>query len=187
MLKKWPAVTMGVLSAFLAAGCQSLGGSGSAGAAANPELMPKACTGNLMRRYALFGLPPTAPGAQRKANKSQPLQYATSHPVSLTLTAITAWRDLGNGWSTLGLRLASNNAGSLSVHLTDVSLPPEAEVWFCSPDGETMRQGPLRAAGDGQLSTPVVRGSEAVLEVIAPTASVPQTSLTLAEVFGGFR
>jgi hypothetical protein len=113
-------------------------------------------------------------------------QFVDLHPVDKPLGAISSWRTLSGGWSSLGLRLTTANASGVAVRLSGVGLPEQAEIWLCSPDG-SQRRGPLRAGPDGQLYTPVVTGAEAWLEVLSPTRGVPKTTLTLVEVYGGFR
>jgi hypothetical protein len=136
-------------------------------------------------RHRLYTLPPTvAPIATD--SKGAPLQWAISHPVEKALTQIGVWHDIGGGWSSLGLRLNSANASGMAVRLAGVSLPDKAEIWLCSPDGG-QRRGPLRAGDNGELYTPVVTGAEAWLEILAPTRAVPRATVTLQEVYGGFR
>lgn len=176
-----------LLCACLAAACQSPGTGNKPGqGAADAGTMPESCAASFPRRYALFGLPPTVAPAKERGSKGQPLQVSVAHPVNQALGDATAWRDVGNGWSTIGLRLVSDNARTLAVHLASVRLPPSAEIWLCSPDG-SLRQGPLKANQNAEVYSPVVRGSEAWLEVITPTWSVDSANVTLVEVFGGFR
>jgi len=180
------------LSAFAAAGCQ-LPKKISVPPppppkpqAAVPAIgpVPDACTTEFPQQHSLYTLPPTV-APDTAGGKSQPLQWAISHAVDKPLTEIGAWRDLGNGWSSIGLRLTSENASGMALRLSKVNLAEAAQIWLCSPDGST-RRGPLRAI-DGELSAPVIPGNEAWLEVLSPTRNVPRTTLTLAEVYGGFR
>jgi hypothetical protein len=146
---------------------------------------PEACGPQFVDLHREYALPPTvAPIAE--GGKGQPLQWAIGHPVDKPLGAISSWRTLSGGWSSLGLRLTTANASGVAVRLSGVGLPEQAEIWLCSPDG-SQRRGPLRAGPDGQLYTPVVTGAEAWLEVLSPTRGVPKTTLTLVEVYGGFR
>ena len=146
---------------------------------------PQACTAEFAKRHRLYTLPPTvAPIA--KGGKGQPLQWAVSHPVGKPLGEISTWRDLGEGWSSIGLRLVSENASGLSAHLSRINIADAAQIWVCTPDGQ-MRRGPLRDGGSDQLSTPVLPGAELWLEVLSPTRNVPRTVVVLDEVYGGFR
>lgn len=149
---------------------------------------PAACGANFAQRHPTYALPATKPSTDDAADKgkSRPMQWAVVHPVARNVESMSSWRDLGNGWSSLGLRLISDNATSLAVNLTGVSLAGAAEIWLCSPDGSA-RRGPLKAAPDGVLQTPVIPGAEAWLEVIVPTWSVKTATVTLAKVYGGFR
>lgn len=180
------------LSAFAAAGCQlPKEVSVRPPSPAKPKVAvpaigpaPEACAAEFPQQHSLYTLPPTA-APEATVGKGQPLQWAISHPVDKPLSELGAWRDLGNGWSSIGLRLTSENASGMALRLTKVNLAEAAQIWLCSPDGST-RRGPLRAT-DGELSAPVIPGAEAWLEVLSPTRNVPRTTLTLAEVFGGFR
>lgn len=185
---------MVTLSAFAVAGCQMQKITSTPPApkpqpapapSPAPGPAPEACSKDFPTRHRLFTLPPTAAPIS-KGSKGQPLQWAISHPVGKTITDLSIWRDIGEGWSSIGLRLLSANASGISVHLSKVAMPDNAEIWLCSPDGST-RRGPLRAGTEGELSAPVVPGAEAWLEVLTPTRSVPKTTLVLNEVYGGFR
>lgn len=177
-----PLIVAGLMLALLAAGCQSPGGSPTFGA--DPELMPVACTTDAQQHYPLYGLPATT--APAGAGKGQLALASVSHPVKRALTSISAWRDLRKGWATIGLRITSANAANLSVHLTEVFLPAGAQVWLCSANGK-LRRGPLHANDIGDIISPVVTGDEALLEVIAPAASIRLDTVTLLEVYAGFR
>lgn len=179
------------LSAFAVTGCQLPKKIIPASPPSRPQAIvpvigpaPDACAAEFADRHGLYVLPPTlAPVSD--GSKGQPLQWAISHPVDKALNEIATWRDLGNGWSSIGLRLFSENASGIALRLSGVNLAEAAQIWLCSPDNST-RRGPLRAI-EGELSAPVIPGPEAWLEVLSPTRNVPRTTLTLVEVYGGFR
>jgi hypothetical protein len=88
--------------------------------------------------------------------------------VNRSLSSAGRWFDRADGWSTLALRLHSDNAASLSLYLSDMEIPRDAQVWACSPDGR-QRHGPYRHATGGQLWTPAVSGDTLNLQVWVPS------------------
>lgn len=102
--------------------------------------------------------------------------------VDRELTGMGDWSDLSGGWSLLNLAISAGDARTMSLHLTQLQLPPRAELWFCSADRRT-RQGPYREAAGGELWTPVVPGGNALLEAVLPSAARERFAGRLAEVY----
>lgn len=116
----------------------------------------------------------------------RPLRYAVAVPLPLPLSA-GRWRPLGDGLASWRLRLASPGARSLSARLAPFTLPPGAQLWVYGPAG-ARAYGPYTPAQAGSQGfwTPVIDGSELVLEVRAPAAAAAAVRLEVAEVFHGF-
>lgn len=88
--------------------------------------------------------------------------------INRSLTRAGEWLDGADGWSSLSLRLYSENAATLSLHISELKLPQDAEVWICTGDGG-QRHGPYRDAAGGELWTPAVNGDTMDLQVWVPT------------------
>ena len=146
---------------------------------------PEGCGTDYPKDAPLLTLPPTREPST-STRKSDPFQFASSMRVRKDLAREGAWTDYNDGWSTLALRIASADAKSLALHLTQLKLPERAQIWFCSADGK-FRQGPYREATGGELWTPVVVGEQAKLQIDVPTAAKTDFAGTLDEAFGGFR
>ncbi|MDD3764251.1 MAG: hypothetical protein PHP86_13260 [Nevskiales bacterium] len=149
-------------------------------------LPPDACRALQLDRVPQLTLPRTLPPQHTDDNKSAPLQIAQPFGIGRTLTGKGRWQDGADGWSSLTLRLYSENARSLSIHLSGVRLPRQSELWYCSEDGR-MRHGPYRDATGGELWTPVVSGERALIQVWVPTRARGQFEAVLESVQGGFR
>lgn len=106
--------------------------------------------------------------------------------IDRSLSRAGRWVDRPDGWSSLTLALQSPGAQSLSLHLSDMKLPPRTQVWFCSPDGH-LRHGPYREATGGELWTPVIPGERAHLQILMPTAARAKFKGVLADAQGGYR
>ncbi|TJY57307.1 trypsin-like peptidase domain-containing protein [Sinimarinibacterium sp. CAU 1509] len=98
-----------------------------------------------------------------------------------------SWSHGADGMSHWRLRVESAGAVSMSVHLTDVALPEGAEMYFYDHAGKIV-QGPIRKANrKGEIWSPLVRGSDVVIDVRVPTAKAGAVKLKLADGFHGFR
>ena len=150
---------------------------------------PRACNGTAFADAAALPLPPVSKPFGMAADKAGPLRFANSVPVNGGIGDIGAWNPAGQGWKVWRLRLTSEGAKSLSVHLSPLALPAAAELWLCSPDGK-VRHGPFYGkgpAGNGQFWSPQVPGPELWMEVLAPGATVQDAKLKIATAFVGFR
>lgn len=122
--------------------------------------------------------------------QGNPLRYAVAEALNLDQRS-GAWDETEAGLARWRLRIASANARSLSLHLRDLNLPEGAELWLYDASGSGDRQGPYdrnsAALYQGELWLPVVRASEAVLEVQLPASASSELRLGIAEAFHGFR
>lgn len=146
---------------------------------------PEGCGTHFSPSAPLLTLSPTRATAPPAA-KGQAYSFAHEIEVRRDLNRAGTWVDFGDGWSVLSLRIASADAKSLSLHLSKLQLPRRTQIWFCSAD-RRFKQGPYREAAGGDLWTPVVMGSEALLQIDVPTADRRAFKGELAEAFGGFR
>jgi len=154
-----------------------LGGCSSAPVAVEAPLVPipEGCT----RATALPAAPLRLSPAKAEASG---LAGTSVLKVDRELTGLSDWGDLSGGWSLLNLSISAGDTRTLSLHLSQLKLPPRAELWFCSADRRT-RQGPYRDATGGELWTPVVPGGNALLEVVLPSAARAGFAGHLAEVY----
>jgi lysyl endopeptidase len=102
----------------------------------------------------------------------RPTRFALALPLEVDFGREASWVDLDTGERLGRLRLAS--PGALSVNLTfeRFLLGAGAEVWIYSPDGRRL-DGPFTAqdGNSGRFWTPLVLGSEIVVEVLVPVGS----------------
>lgn len=173
----------GIFSAFLLSACQSMTEPAPALIAAGA---PLAGAKGYRDRAPLLQIGATTAPQNPASGKGKPYQVAVTIRVDKNLQDLGRWTELGDGWSSLALRLVSDGAKSISLHLHPAVLPANAELWLCSADG-SLRQGPLRDLGGSGLYTPVVTGSEVWIEALAPSAQKSLLNVRIVEAFGGFR
>lgn len=122
--------------------------------------------------------------------QGNPLRYAVAEALNLDQRS-GAWDETETGLARWRLRVASEGARSLSLHLRELNLPEGAQLWLYDASGNGDRQGPYdrdsAAIYQGELWLPVVRASQAVLEVQLPPAAASELRLGIAEAFHGFR
>ncbi|PTU32806.1 trypsin-like serine peptidase [Stenotrophobium rhamnosiphilum] len=121
-------------------------------------------------------------------SKDQPLQFAVSAPLSLTLDD-GSWAKLDDGNWSWRTRVYSSGAQSLNLHFSQFDLPADATLWLYDPNGEVIA-GPYTSANelsDKQLWTAVVNGETVIVELRVSSASKDQVHLQLAEVNHGYR
>ncbi|ROH91937.1 serine protease [Stagnimonas aquatica] len=147
------------------------------------------------QRLALTAVPqtlltPAEVRAEIGRVQGDPLRYAVAEPLNLDQRS-GAWDQTETGLARWRLRIASDGARSLSLHLRELNLPQGAQLWLYDASGSGDRQGPYdrdsAAIYQGELWLPVVRASEAVLEVQLPMDATPELHLAVAEAFHGFR
>jgi MYXO-CTERM domain-containing protein len=118
--------------------------------------------------------------------KERPYRYAVGVDVALS-TAQGQWQTLGaaRAWR---LRLSSADARSLSAHLWPLELPAGARLWVYGADAAEV-YGPYTRANVSPrgLWTPVVAGSEMVLEVRLPAGAEAALELQVAQAYHGYR
>ncbi len=118
----------------------------------------------------------------------QPYRFAVAVAVAATPANQGVWSTTADGSALWQLAVHSTAATSLNFGFTRLSLPPGAELRLHAPDGSEAR-GPYGSEynAQGQLWTPVIRGSAAVIELKLPAALRDQVKLTLGVVNHGFR
>jgi hypothetical protein len=174
-----PSAVAAVLVAATLAACQA-GGPGRA-----PGPSPAACAEAAFAGAPRLELQPPEGGGE---GVSKSLVFASAIPVDAGIGDVGRWRAVTPGWQAWRLRLRAAGADSLSVHLSPLSLPAQAELWICAPGGA--RQGPiggLGPAGKGQHWSAPVPGEELWLEVLAPDGEVSEARLAIATGFAGRR
>lgn len=150
---------------------------------------PLPCNSAAFADAATLPLPPAVAPARTSADKAGPLRFANSVPVNGGIGDIGRWTTVTPGWDAWRLRLTSEGAKSLSLHVGPIALPLDAELWLCSPDGR-VRHGPFRGKGpasNGQFWSPIVPGPELWLEVLAPAVTARNSTLKIDTAFVGFR
>lgn len=118
-------------------------------------------------------------------DKHDPLRFASA--AALALDARNgSWDEPQAGTARWRLRLKSEGAQSLHLHIKQLQLPAGAELWFYGDAGQDL-QGPLSAGADGVLWSPLVRSAEAVLEARMPASARDAFALRIVEAYHGFR
>ncbi|MDO9451589.1 MAG: serine protease [Stagnimonas sp.] len=123
------------------------------------------------------------------ALKQEPLRFAV--PAALNLDQRNgSWDTASPGVARWRLRVTSEKASSLSLLLTQLTLPTGAELWFYDSAGRDV-QGPFTrdSAGlhDGELLLPLVRGGSAVLEVTLPAEKTGELAFRIPRASHGYR
>lgn len=118
----------------------------------------------------------------------RPYRFAVAVPVQITPATHGQWQTLSDGRQQWRLPVTSADAKTLNFAFTRFELPEGAQLSVSAPDGGD-RQGPYSRhhATAGQLWTPPVRGSAAVIELTLPVAAGAGLGLELTRVNYGFR
>lgn len=118
----------------------------------------------------------------------KPYRFGVSIPVRVTPSTYGRWQSSSDGGRIWRLRIEATDAHSLNFGFTRFQLPQGAQLSVSAPDGRD-RHGPYVAshATAGQLWTPPVHGSAAVIELRLPAAAHAGLSLELTQVNYGFR
>jgi len=122
------------------------------------------------------------------ANK-QPPRFAVPNAVNLLPTTHGTWEELDTAWSLWRLRIAAPDANHVNLGFSSFHLPDAARLMVYSADYRSIVR-PFDSSDHspaGQLWTPVVFGSEIVVEVYLPTEQRPNLQLVLAHVGSGYR
>ncbi|MEK6805594.1 MAG: trypsin-like peptidase domain-containing protein [Pseudomonadota bacterium] len=122
------------------------------------------------------------------ANQRGPVAFRFAAPVAVKITPAThgVWSTLDDGRLQWVLKITSTGATSLNFAFTRYQLPPGAALKI---SGGPDQRGPYteRENQIGQLWTPVVRSSEAILELTVPAAAKSRVVLELSQINHGFR
>lgn len=118
----------------------------------------------------------------------RPYRFAVAIPVQVTPATHGRWQTLDDGRRQWRLSVTSEGAQTLNFAFTRFELPEGAQLAVSAPDGGD-RRGPYSAqhATAGQLWTPPVHGSAAVIELTLPATSAAGLGLELTRVNYGFR
>jgi hypothetical protein len=127
--------------------------------------------------------------ADQARDKSEPLRHADRYVLNRSAADTGTWSDAGSGWKSWRYWVRSETARSVSLHVEPLSLPPQAELWLCSPD-RTTRQGPITGKGYGDVGqywSPDVPGPELWVEVLVPAGAEKAAKFVLSEAFAAPR
>jgi hypothetical protein len=122
------------------------------------------------------------------AGRETPLRYAVPYEVSINPLTHGTWEDLPDGrlWR---LRVVSEGSTDLNFGFSTCYLPAGTTLHISS-ESENYFQGPYSVRDNkehGQLWTPVIPGSRAVIELFVSNQAKEQPRLTLARVNRGYR
>ena len=129
-----------------------------------------------------------AEDVQRRIN-GEPARYAIPFPVQATSLGNGTWEALDATWSLWRLRVRAPDASHVNLGFTTCRLPASAQLMVYAADYADIVR-PFAAADvspSGELWTPVVHGSEIVVEVYVQTAQRPQLQVTIGQVGSGYR
>ncbi len=130
-----------------------------------------------------------AEDAARAARAPVPLRYAVPEAVGTTPDDGGTWEELADGSRLWRLRISAPNATDLNFGFTRFRLPPGASLFVIAEPSHYVR-GPYTADDnrpDGELWTPVVPGSEAIVELHVPRAPSFPPEVELGRVGRGYR
>lgn len=119
-----------------------------------------------------------------------PLRFATPFPVTVTPADSGIWEELRDGETSVWrLRIASEGARSLNLGFTRYAMPSGGRLFLYTPDYEQII-GPFTDADNeshGELWTPILVGSEVVIEVSVPAGRVEELGLEIGAINAGHR
>jgi subtilisin-like proprotein convertase family protein len=118
-----------------------------------------------------------------------PFHFAEAIEVALTPWDSGTWEWLPDGTALWRLRVESPEARSLNLGFTQYAMPAGGQLFLYSADYKSVL-GPFTDEYNqphGQLWTPLVPGSELVVEVQVPGEALGELKLTLGAVNHGFR
>lgn len=121
-----------------------------------------------------------SPGARR---------YAVPRTLDATPATAGVWVHGKDGRSTWRLRVVAPDAVHLNFGFTRFRLPPSATLRLLGPDGRAQFRAFTAADNDahGQLWTPPVLGTSAMVELVVATAERADVALVLGRVGQGYR
>lgn len=121
--------------------------------------------------------------------RPRPTRFAVAQPVALTPQTSGHWSVLDDGWQAWRVRIDSPGALSLNLRLERLDLPRGGLLWLYAPTGDSLR-GPYTATdrdAEGGLSTPVVLGESAIVELVLPPGAERTGVLAITQVNHGYR
>ena len=142
---------------------------------------------------AVVQLPAVEAETQRRQEttrgKPGPAQYAMPTEINLTPQSAGTWDELPEGGRLWRLRIEAPGATSLNFGFTRYRLPQGATLHIISSTAKSTYQGPYTVKDNkdhGQLWTPPVVGSHAVIELYLPNG-VEEPTLVLTQIGRGFQ
>ena len=135
-----------------------------------------------------------AAASERPGEVPRPLQFASPFGAGITPIGgeIGRWEEArnetGGAIRVWRLRIASEDAVSLSLGFTRYAMPPEGRLWIYTPDYAQIA-GPFTDADNerrGELWTPALTGHEVVVEIAVPPSAADDLDLELGSVNRGF-
>ncbi len=121
--------------------------------------------------------------------KDVPPRFAAPLAVQVSPQAYGTWETSRSGELVWRLRIQSEGAVSLNLGFARYWMPAGGRLFIYSPDFQQVR-GPFTAADNeehGQLWSPIIMGSEIVIEVDLPAGVVANLQLALTAVNHGYR
>ncbi len=115
-------------------------------------------------------------------------RFAIPQTVDIQPDRDGTWETLRDGTRVWRYRVESSVASSFNFGFTNFKMTPGSKLWVYSPDFKS-KFGPFTTANNHshrQLWTPVVLGSEAIIELTVPARSVMPT-LHLTQIGQGYR
>ena len=142
----------------------------------------------------VFNIPAVAAAARAaladSGASSGPFPFADPFAVDVDPATHGRWEVVNEGRTAVWrLRVVSGGAVSLNFGFTRYRMPSGGSLRLYAPDGEGAI-GPFTSADNeshGELWTPIVSGSEVVIEVVLPANRRGDLELQLGSVNGGFR
>ncbi|NJL26637.1 MAG: hypothetical protein HC897_01550 [Thermoanaerobaculia bacterium] len=118
-----------------------------------------------------------------------PFVFAEARPVAFDLESSGTWETLSDGSRLWRLLIESPGAVNLNLAFRRFELPEGARLWIYNKAGDYV-EGPYTTrdrSQTGELWTPVVYGSQAVVELHVPAGSTAPLALEIGQVNHGFR
>ena len=119
-----------------------------------------------------------------------PYRFADPYAVEATPVTHGRWETSADGrMAVWRLRAASEGAVSLNLGFTRYRMPPGGRLWVYAADGSEV-VGPFTEDDNqahGELWTPILAGSQVVIEVAVPEGRKAELDLRLGSVNRGFR
>ncbi len=118
-----------------------------------------------------------------------PMRFAISHPVAVSPDRDGVWESAKEGTLRWRWRVSAAEAVSLNFGFSRYRMPPGGRLMIYAADGSSAL-APFTAQDNqshGELWTPILRATDAVLELTLPEAERGQLELELTSVNHGYR